>query len=250
MSDAPIRVLVWNENLHETTGHEATLRNYPDGIHSTIAEGLRGVLGDRVVVTTATLQDDQHGLSEETLAQTDVLLWWGHIGHDQVSDEVVDRVHRHVLEGMGILVLHSAHYSRIFQRLMGTSCALKWRSDGERELVWTISPRHPIAQGVPHPIVIPAQEMYGEHFDIPEPEETIFLSTFAGGEVFRSGVTYTRGYGRVFYFSPGDQDFPVYHHPDVRRVLANGVEWARPTVDRTASTADYHATGWFQESQG
>jgi trehalose utilization protein len=145
---------------------------------------------------------------------------------------------------MGILVLHSGHYAKIFTRLMGTTCSLKWRNDGERELVWTVAPRHPIAQGVPHPIHIERQEMYGEHFDIPDPEETVFLSTFAGGEVFRSGVTYTRGFGRVFYFSPGDQDFPVYHHPDIQRVLANGVRWAAPDRGRHTFTADYHATGW------
>jgi trehalose utilization protein len=128
---------------------------------------------------------------------------------------------------------------------MGSSCSLKWRNDGERELVWTVAPTHPIAEGVPSPIVIPEQEMYGEYFDIPVPDETVFLSTFAGGEVFRSGVTYTRGLGKVFYFSPGDQDFPVYHHPDIHRVLANAVKWAAPVAPRRQLTADKHALGWF-----
>ncbi|SIT66661.1 ThuA domain-containing protein [Microbacterium sp. RU33B] len=244
MTNAP-RILVWNENVHETSGDAGVIRHYPHGIHEVIAAGLRGVLGDAADIRTATLQQPEHGLTEDVLAQTDVLLWWGHVAHDQVSDEVVDRVHAHVLGGMGIIVLHSGHYSKIFRRLMGSSCSLKWRSDGERELVWTIAPRHPIAEGVPHPIVIPEQEMYGEFFDIPVPEETVFLSTFAGGEVFRSGVTYTRGYGRVFYFSPGDQEFPVYHHPDVVRVLANGVRWAMATHERRPLPADYHAPGWF-----
>lgn len=248
MTDTP-RILVWNENLHETSGDATVLRYYPDGIHEVIATGLRQELGEAADVRTATLQEPEHGLTAEALAETDVLLWWGHIAHDRVSDEVVARVHEHVLGGMGILVLHSGHYSKIFQRLMGSSCSLKWRNDGERELVWTIAPTHPIAEGVPHPIVIPQQEMYGEHFDIPVPEETVFLSTFAGGEVFRSGVTYTRGYGRVFYFSPGDQEFPVYHHPDIRRVLANGVRWAMPTAPRRPLTADYHAPEWFARGE-
>lgn len=244
MTASPLRVLVWNENIHETRGDEKALANYPDGIHTAIADGLRRHLGADAEVGTATLQEDEHGLPQNVVDRTDVLLWWGHAGHDLVDDAVVDRVHRAVLEGMGILVLHSGHYSKIFTRLMGTTCALKWRNDGERELVWTVAPRHPIAAGVPHPINIPEQEMYGEFFDIPAPEETVFLSTFEGGEVFRSGVTYTRGNGRVFYFSPGDQEFPVYHHVDVQRVLANGVRWAAPVGERRAFTADYHAPGW------
>jgi trehalose utilization protein len=245
-ASAPIRVTVWNEYIHETRGDEIVLAHYPDGIHSVIAAGLAESLGEAVSVRTATLDQPEHGLTEDVLATTDVLLWWGHIGHDQVSDEIVDRVERAVHAGMGILVLHSGHYSKIFKRLMGTTCSLKWRSEGERELVWTIAPRHPIAEGVPHPIIIPEQEMYGEYFDIPVPDESVFLSTFAGGEVFRSGVTYTRGLGKVFYFSPGDQEYPVYHHPDIKRVLANGVRWAMPEVEREVLTADFHRLGWFE----
>jgi trehalose utilization protein len=244
MTASPLRVLVWNENIHETRGDERVLAHYPDGMHTVIADALRRDLGAEAEVGTATLQEPEHGLSQDVVDRTDVLLWWGHAGHDLVEDAVVDRVHRAVLAGMGIVVLHSGHYSKIFTRLMGTTCALKWRNDGERELVWTVAPRHPITAGVPHPINIPEHEMYGEFFDIPVPEETVFLSTFEGGEVFRSGVTYTRGRGRVFYFSPGDQEYPVYHHTDVQRVLANGVRWAAPVGERHTFTADYHAPGW------
>ncbi|MCU1582900.1 MAG: hypothetical protein JWO01_2288 [Microbacteriaceae bacterium] len=244
--DGVIRVTVWNENIHESNGDELVNRLYPDGIHGAIADGLRSLLGDKITVRVALLQEPENGLPQEVVDSTDVLLWWGHIGHDQVADDVVDRVHSAVHAGMGILVLHSGHFSKIFKRLMGTTCSLKWRNDGERELVWTISPKHPIADGVPSPIVIPEQEMYGEFFDIPVPEESIFLSTFAGGEVFRSGVTYTRGRGKVFYFSPGDQEFPVYHHPDIRRVLANAVRWAAPIGPRLELTADRHELGWFE----
>lgn len=196
-------------------------------MHGAIAAGIESELGDRAEVRFATLAEPEHGLSAAALANTDVLTWWGHAAHDQVDDAVVERVHARVLDGMGIVVLHSGHFSKIFRRLMGTSCALRWRSDpgGERELVWTVDPGHPIAAGVPQPIVIPHQEMYGEFFDIPQPEALVFISSFAGGEVFRSGCCYTRGAGRVFYFSPGDQEFPVYHQPEVRRVIANAVAW-------------------------
>ena len=225
----PLRVTVWNEGVHEATQPEIAAI-YPEGIHGAIAAGLRELLGEEVAVRTATLADPDHGLAEEALAATDVLLWWGHLAHDRVSDEVVERVREHVLGGMGLIVLHSGHFSKVFIRMLGTTCSLRWRNPegGERELVWTVNPAHPIAEGVEQPIVIGAQEMYGEFFDIPAPDDLVFISSFSGGEVFRSGVTFTRGRGRIFYFSPGDQEYPVYLHPQVRRVLANGVRWAAP----------------------
>jgi len=227
-----VRVTVWGENVHERI-EEHVRAIYPDGMHTAVAAGLEALLGDRVRVRTATLDQPDHGLPEAVLEETDVLTWWGHRAHDQVDDTVVERVHRAVLGGMGLLALHSAHYSKIFTRLLGTSCSLRWRNAGERELVWTVDPAHPIAAGVPQPIVIDAQEMYGEPFDIPAPDELVFISSFAGGEVFRGGCCFRRGRGRIFYFSPGDQDYPVYHHPDVQRVIANAALWASPT--RTAA---------------
>jgi trehalose utilization protein len=220
-----IRVTVWGENLHEKRD-ESVQRLYPEGMHTAIAAGISEHLGERATLRIATLDQPEHGLTEEVLAETDVLTWWGHIGHAQVTDEVTERVKQRVLQGMGLVVLHSAHWSKIFRSLMGTSCNLRWRSIGERELVWTVNPAHPIAQGVPPVFAIEAQEMYGEFFDIPQPDELVFISSFTGGEVFRSGCCFHRGAGRVFYFSPGDQEYPVYHHPVVRRVLANGVAWA------------------------
>lgn len=222
----PLRILVWNEGVHEARldpPHIADM--YPNGIHGAIAQGLAEHLPD-AEIRTATLSDPEHGLTDEVLRETDVLLWWGHVAHHEVADEIVERVQREVLGGMGLLALHSAHFSKIFTRLLGTTCSLAWRNEGEREIVWTTTPSHPIAEGIPQPIVIEKQEMYGEHFDIPQPDDLVFISSFEGGEVFRSGVTFTRGRGRIFYFGPGDQDFPVYHHPDIRRVLANGVRWA------------------------
>jgi trehalose utilization protein len=239
-----VRVTVWGENLHERR-EDAVRAIYPDGMHATIAAGLATLLGDEVRVRTATLEQPEHGLSADVLAETDVLTWWGHIAHDEVSDVVVARVHEAVLGGMGLLVLHSAHYSKIFKALLGSTCSLRWRNDGERELVWTVAPAHPIAAGVPHPIVIEAQEMYGEHFDIPPPDELVFVSSFAGGEVFRGGCCFVRGAGRIFYFSPGDQDYPVYHHPDVQRVLANAVLWAAPRLRGPVPGAPESPRGWW-----
>jgi trehalose utilization protein len=182
-----VRVLVWGENRHEQIEpHVAAI--YPDGMHNTIATGISENLGDRARVTTTTLDEPEHGLTEDVLNDLDVLVWWGHAAHGEVADDVVERVHRHVLSGLGLVVLHSGHWSKIFGKLMGTTCTLRWRSEQDRELVWTVDATHPITDGVPNPIIIDAQEMYGETFDIPAPDELIFISSFSGGEVFRSGL--------------------------------------------------------------
>jgi trehalose utilization protein len=230
LTTGPLRVTVWNENLHEQH-QESVKRIYPKGMHTPIAEGIQRERGRDVSVRTATFDEPEHGLTERMLAETDVLTWWGHEAHERVDDRIVDRVQARVLDGMGLVVLHSGHHSKIFKRLMGTTCDLRWRSDpgGEREVVWTVSPAHPIAAGVPQPIVIPHQEMYGEFFDIPRPDELVFISSFEGGEVFRGGCCFHRGAGRIFYFSPGDQEFPVYHQAEVQRVIANAVAWCAPT---------------------
>jgi trehalose utilization protein len=241
-----LRITVWNEAVHEARHEPASIdTDYPNGIHGAIAEGLAQYLPD-AAIRTAVLADEEHGLTEEVLAATDVLLWWGHIAHADVSDEVVDRVQRHVHGGMGLIVLHSAHFSKIFTRLLGSTCSLLWRNEGERELVWTVNPSHPIAEGIESPIVIPRQEMYGELFDIPQPDDLVFISSFAGGEVFRSGVTFVRGRGRIFYFSPGDQEYPVYHQDQIRHVLANGVRWAaQPGISRAAPAVANPDRDWF-----
>lgn len=247
---SPLRVTVWGENRHEQRD-ELVRSHYPDGMHEAIRQGIVENLGKEVTTRIALLDDPEHGLSEAVLEQTDVLTWWGHMAHEEVADEVVERVKRHVLSGMGLVVLHSGHWSKIFMNLMGTTCTLRWRNEADRELVWTVDPTHPIAAGVPQPIIIPEQEMYGEHFDIPTPDELIFVSSFSGGEVFRSGCTFRRGKGKIFYFSPGDQDYPVYHHADVRRVIANGVSWARPAAaDREIPVLDRFETEWFVKGTG
>jgi len=218
-----VRVTVWNEYRQESTDPPVRAI-YPDGIHAAIAAGLREHEGFEV--RTATLDEPDQGLSETVLAQTDVLTWWGHVAHPEVSDEVVDRVQARVLDGMGLIVLHAGHFSKIFKRLMGTSCDLKWREDGRRERVWVVDPSHPIAEGVGESFVLAEEEMYGEHFDIPPPDELVFVSWFEGGEVFRSGCTYRRGRGRVFYFRPGHETHPSYYDANVRRVIANAARWA------------------------
>lgn len=218
------RVTVWNE-YHAEQEKDAAGEAYPEGMHAVIAEGLSENGFD---THTATLDEPEHGLTEEVLDETDVLTWWGHDAHEAVSDEVVERVHQRVLDGMGLLVLHSGHFSKIFKRLMGTSCDLKWREEGELERLWVLEPSHPIAAGLPESFEVPEAEMYGERFDVPSPETLVFNSWFEGGEVFRSGCCYRRGSGRIFYFRPGHETYPIYRQPEIRRVLANAVEWASP----------------------
>lgn len=216
------RVTVWSEYRQERSD-DAVRAVYPDGIHAAIADGLREAGLD---VRTATLDDPDQGLGDALLAATDVLTWWGHVAHAELEDAVVDRVQRRVLDGMGLIVLHSGHHSRIFRRLMGTSCDLKWREANERERVWVVDPAHPIAEGLGDSFLIPQEEMYGEHFDVPAPDQLVLVSWFQGGEVFRSGCCYERGRGRIFYFRPGHETYPTYFRPDVRRVIANAVRWA------------------------
>lgn len=222
-----IRVTVWNEFLHERQD-EAVRKIYPDGMHQVVARFLSR--HQDIASRTATLDQPEHGLSETILSQTDVLIWWGHKAHDQVSDEVVQRVHKKVLEGMGLIVLHSAHHSKIFKALMGTNCSLRWREAGEKERLWNINPGHPIAEGIGDFIELPQAEMYGERFDIPNPDSVIFISWFEGGEVFRSGCCWERGHGRIFYFRPGHETYPIYHHEQIQKVMTNAVRWATPRV--------------------
>ena len=219
----PIRTIVWGENIHEQINETVRLV-YPDGMHNTIARALSE--DSAIEATTATLQEPEHGLTEERLAKTDVLVWWGHKDHGGVSDEVVERVAKRVFEGMGLIVLHSGHFSKIFKRLMGTPCALKWREAGERERLWVVNRGHPITQGLDENFMLENEEMDCEQFSVPEPLETVFISWFAGGEVFRSGMTWRRGAGNVFYFRPGHETYPTYHDANVQTVLRNSVKWA------------------------
>ena len=227
----PIRTVVWGENVHEQK-NSVVAGIYPKGMHGCIADALNA--DSAIRATTAVLQDPEHGLTPARLAKTDVLVWWGHAAHGQVGDAVVERVAHAVWGGMGLIVLHSGHFSKIFKRLMGTPCNLTWREAGERERLWVTSRSHPIAAGLPDHFEIENEEMYGEPFGIPEPMETVFVSWFQGGEVFRSGVTYRRGAGSVFYFRPGHETYPTYHDANVHKVLRNAVKWAHNPAPRIA----------------
>jgi trehalose utilization protein len=218
------RVTVWNEGRHEKNNAEIGAL-YPQGIHGAIAGALRA---QGMTVRTATLDEPEHGLTEGVLAETDVLTWWGHMSHEDVDDKIVDRVQQRVLDGMGLIVLHSGHFSKIFKRMMGTTCNLSWREVGEKERVWVMEPGHPIAEGLPMSFVVPESEMYGERFDIPAPDTLVFVSWYQGGEVFRSGCCYHRGKGKIFYFSPGHETHPIYHQAEIQRVIGNAVKWAAP----------------------
>ena len=220
-----INVTVWNEYRHERNNPEVA-RVYPEGIHGLLATVLQK---EGHSVRTATLDEAEHGLTEEVLEKTDVLLWWGHAAHSEVSDQIVERVCQRVQDGMGLIVLHSGHFSKPFKKLMGTSCNLKWRGAGEKERLWVVEPSHPIAKGLPEHFELPCEEMYGERFDIPQPDCLVFLSWFPGGEVFRSGCTFTRGMGKIFYFAPGHETYPTYYDPVIQRVIANAVLWAAPS---------------------
>jgi trehalose utilization protein len=220
----PIRVTVWNEYRHERSNPVVTAI-YPRGIHQALADHCSA---QGMSVRTATLDEPAHGLTDDVLNNTDVMLWWGHMAHAEVDDKIAAKVRDRVLAGMGLIVLHSGHMSKPFLLLMGTSGALKWREDGKKEIFWVTKPGHPITQGIADHFVLNQEEMYGEHFDIPEPDELIFISWFEGGEVFRSGCTWQRGAGRIFYFRPGHETFPTYHDKNVLTVIANAVKWAAP----------------------
>ena len=220
-----MNVLIWNEFTGNAKGKEV-LAVYPEGIHNALKDGLKKDAG--LKITTAVLEQPEHGLTQEVLDKTDVLIWWGHCAHGLVSDEAADRVVDFVHRGGGVIFLHSSHLAKPFKRLMGTSCTLKWREAGDKEILWTANPGHPIAQGVPEYIILPHDEMYGEPFDIPRPDETVFIGWFSGGEVFRSGVAYRRGLGKVFYFQPGHETHPIYYDPNIIKIINNAVKWAAP----------------------
>jgi trehalose utilization protein len=241
-----IRVTIWNEFRHEKK-HAEIAKIYPKGIHEAIADHLRK--SDDLQVRTATLDEPEHGLTEEVLNNTDVLAWWGHAYHGEAQDLIVERVYHRVIKGMGLIVLHSGHFSKIFKKLMGTSCDLKWREDpNEREILWVTHPSHPIVKDIDDHFVLPHEEMYGEFFDIPEPELTLLISSFSGGEVFRSGCLWTRGAGTIFYFRPGHERFPTYYDKNVLKVIENAVRFVAPTPSPKPHSFGNRPKGWIDQN--
>lgn len=233
-----INVTVWNEYIHERNSEDVA-KIYPDGIHMAIKKKLGR--NEEFNIRTATLDMPEHGLTDEVLDTTDVLIWWGHMAHGKVSDEVAEKVKQHVLDGMGLIVLHSGHLSKPFVKLMGTACRSKWRENDETERIWVIEPSHPIASGLPEYIEIPHEETYGERFEIPTPDELVFISWFSGGEVFRSGCCYKRGLGKIFYFRSGHEAYPIYWREDITKILENAVYWAKPNNGPKPTPGHYEA---------
>ncbi|MBQ6172698.1 MAG: ThuA domain-containing protein [Clostridia bacterium] len=225
-----INVVVWNEHMQDATD-DAVKAVYPDGMNAALKKGITAG-NDLFDVTEATQDMPEHGLTEELLAKTDVLIWWAHCGHHLVDDEIVARVIRHVQAGMGFIALHSAHYSKPFTRLLGTTGRLIWRESGDTEVLWNVNPSHPITQGIGDKFIIPHEETYGEFFDIPRPDDNIFIGWFSGGEVFRSGVTFTRGLGKIFYFQPGHETNPTFYNENYLTVVRNAIRWANPGKER------------------
>lgn len=233
-----LRVTVWNENLHDQSPDIRAI--YPQGLHGEIAGFLKEL--DGVEVRTATLDQPDCGLPDEVLENTDVLLWWGHMAHEKVPDELARRVADRVLRGMGFIPLHSAHMSKPFRLLMGTSGALRWRA-GEFERIWCVNPSHPIAAGIPACFVLEHEEMYGELFDIPQPDEQVFIGWYRGGEVFRSGNCWHRGAGKIFYWQPGHESDLAFKNPYCRRIISNAVRWAAPAAWRPNTDCIHYAEG-------
>lgn len=231
-----VKVTIWNEFRHEKS-NETVKKVYPEGMHVVIGKALQAAGG--FAVKYATLDEPEHGLTQEVLDNTDTLVWWGHCAHSEVKDEIVERVHQRVLEGMGLVVLHSGHFSKIFRKVLGTNCSLKWREVAERERLWNLAPSHPITQGIGEYIELANTEMYGERFDIPEPDKLIFISWFEGGEVFRSGCVWERGNGRIFYFRPGHETYPIYYNKDVCRVISNACSWCAQTIKQSTVKAPH-----------
>jgi trehalose utilization protein len=235
MSDK-IRVTVWNEFRHEKK-NAAVAKIYPDGMHNVIAGFLNASEG--IQAGTATLDEPEHGLTDEVLDNTDVLIWWGHTAHGEVADEIVERVRQAVLAGMGLIILHSGHFSKIFKKMLGTNCSLRWREIAEKERLWNLEPGHPITEGIGDYIELPNTEMYGERFDIPTPDKLIFVSWFEGGEVFRSGCCWERGHGKIFYFRPGHETYPIFYNKEVQKVITNAVVWSKRRININTEKAPH-----------
>ena len=220
-----INVTIWNEYRHEKSD-ENVAKLYPNGLHAAIGEFLSK--NDDMKITLAALDDPDQGLPDEVLNNTDVLLWWGHMNHGEVKDDLVERIRQRVyVGGMGFIALHSAHHSKPFRAIVGTTGNLLW-GDNQKEIIWNIMPSHPIAAGIPSHFELPEEELYAEPFQIPQPDAHIFEGWYEYGYVFRTGCTFLRGAGRVFYFQPGHETCPSFYDANVQRIITNGVRWAAP----------------------
>ena len=220
-----IRVTIWNEYRHEKRS-EQVRAIYPEGIHKTIGAFLSEC--EDLEITYATLDDPHQGMPDEVLNNTDVLIWWGHTAHGEVDDALVERIRQRVYAGkMGFVPVHSGHHSKPFKQILGTTGNLSWGQD-QKEIIWNLNPSHPIAAGIPDHFILDVEEMYGEPFYIPTPDEIIFGGWFEHGNMMRAGCTWRRGAGKIFYFQPGHERCPSFHNPYVQQIIKTGVHWAAP----------------------
>lgn len=228
-----MKVTIFTEFNASMESEEAKV-SYPEGMNACLYDFISKEHDVKMIVHSK--DDDGSELTEEILKNTDVLIWWGHWYHGLVSDDVINMVADYVNRGMGFIALHSAHESKIFQKLVGTSGALSWREMGENERLWIIERNHPIVAGIEDThIDIEHEEMYGEPFSIPAPDELVLISWFKGGEVMRSGCVFNRGYGKIFFFRPGHETLPTYKHAQVQRIVLNAIEYVkanRPIVEQ------------------
>ncbi len=244
MTDTVI-FLVWDENKKSVPTEV-----YPSNIRGAIADALNVSEVVNIVAATACLDDDHQGITADVLRNIDVLIWWGHARHDEVTDETAELVRSAVHnDGLGFLPLHSAHYSKPFKAVLSANGHLKggWRENdnpADTEEITVAAPKHPIAEGIVG-FTIDQEEMYGAPFDVPPYQVVVFQSYFpTGGEYFPSfattvgkgidpafasgsgnGANQGEGAGRVFYFRPGHETFPTYHLPVVQKILRNAVLW-------------------------
>ena len=215
------RVVVWSEGT-------APKNVYPQDINAAIAEGLKPLKGWDIV--TASINDPDQGLPEDMLNSASVLIWWGHQKHGAVSDALVDRIVKRVRDGgMGFIATHSAHYSKPLKAILGTPCGWKYYiDDGARVDLVVKAPSHPIALGVKN-FTLPHTERYGDPFEVPTPETVVFdgIYTLPNGaaENAQQGMVWTVGKGRVFYFQPGHESYPIYFQDEIRHIFRNGVQW-------------------------
>ncbi len=218
------RVVVWSEGT-------APKRVYPNDIRGAVAEGLKPLQGWEIV--TATITDPEQGVSAESLKKTDVLIWWGHARHNEVTDENVARIVSRVKDnGMGFIALHSSHFAKALKKLLGTRCAWKdYVEDGSSVRMIVKDKQHPIVQGISD-FTLPQTERYTKPFEVPPPESLVLdgIYTLPNGatEQSRQALVWTIGKGKVLYFQPGHETYPTFFDETVRKILRNAVEWMAP----------------------
>ncbi len=215
-------VCEYNSSMDSLEGKKA----YPNGMGNCLKDFLQSAYDDVTLITYDDKGADE--LTDDIIEKTDVMFWWGHWYHGAILEELADKIVSRVQRGMGMVFLHSAHMSKPFKKLIGSTGTLKWREVGEHERLWCVDMSHPIAEGLGEYIDIPQEEMYGEPFDIPKPDELVYIGWFQGGEVFRGGCVFKRGRGKFFYFNPGHETYPTYRILKIQKLLIQACEYVAP----------------------